>query len=148
MNSVAKKPLPTFDAPPVYNTPTPNPLGYQVVVKPRPPKTQRGRIAMAKRSQEAEQMLETIGQLLAVGSLAWGAGGGLDLSADTNKPKVGDWVVFRQHAGQKMRLRKAYQDEADPDGAYVSEFILVMLDTDVLAQFATLEEAEKFYAWI
>jgi hypothetical protein len=139
--------LPTFDGPPVFETPFPHPIGFQVVVKPRPPRMAVGRIAMAKRSQEADQALETIGQLLATGSAAWGPGGGLDLSGDPNKPSAGDWVVYRQYAGQKMRLRKAIED-IDPDGSILSEFILVMLDTDVLARFNSLAEAEKFYAWI
>lgn len=142
------KPLQTFEGPPVFETPFPNPLGYCVVVKPRPPKTQRGRLVMAKRSQEAEQALETIGQILAIGSKAWSEGGGLDLSGDPHKPKVGDWVVYRQHAGQKQRVRKAYEEEPDPDGSTLSQFILVMLDTDILAQFPNLAAAEQFYAWI
>jgi co-chaperonin GroES (HSP10) len=152
MNTIAKpiaRELPTFDAPQVFETPFPAPLGYSVVVKPRPPKKQVGRIATSKKTQEADQALETIGTVLAVGSLAWGASGGLDLTNDPSKPKVGDWVVYRQYAGQKLRLRKSYKiEDADPDGSTLSEFILVMLDTDVLARFGSLAEAEKFYAWI
>ena len=148
MSTASRKPLPTFHTPAVFETPFPTPMGYNVAVKPRPPKRQVGLIATSKRSQEADQALETIGQVLAIGTLAWGPGGGLELTG-TDKPAVGDWVVYRQYAGQKLRLRKAYSpDEVDPDGSTLQEFILVMVDTDVLAKFGSLREAESFYAWI
>lgn len=137
-----RKPLPQFDTPAVYVTPTPAPLGYLVAVKPRDPKKQVGVIATAKRSQEAEQALEIIGQILAVGELAWSKDFALDV-----KPKVGDWVVYRQHAGQRMKI-KGTDNEQDPDGSTLTKFILLLQDTDILARFDSLTEANKFFVWI
>lgn len=138
--NISRKPLPTFDVPPVYQTPTPAPMGYIVSVKPRDPKTKIGMLAVSKRTQEAEQALETIGQILAIGELAWSKDFALDV-----RPKVGDWVVYRQHGGQRMKISGT--EEKDAGGTSV-KFILLLQDTDILARFGSMEEAAKFYAWI
>lgn len=132
--------LPTFDTPPVYQTPTPNAVGYIVSVKPRDPKQSVGLLATSKRTQEAEQALETIGQILSIGELAWTK----DFTL-AQKPAVGDWVVYRQHAGQRMKISGT--EEQDAGGTSV-KFILLLQDTDILARFDSLTEARKFYAWI
>lgn len=119
------------------------PLGYYVVIEPRPPVKQIGTIVTSAKSQAADQALETVGKLLAVGSLAF-TGEGFTLPLP---PGVGDWVLYRQHAGQKMRLKTNIGD-ADPDGTSLSKYILVMQDTDVLGVFQTTAEAEKFRSWI
>ena len=134
--------LPTFDAVPVYTTPTPAPIGYIVAVKPRDPKRQVGLLATSKRTQEAEQALETIGQILAIGEKAWTTDFALE-----QRPKVGDWVVYRQHAGQRMKL-KGLEGDADPDGSTLVKYILLLQDTDVLARFDSLTEANSFFSWI
>jgi co-chaperonin GroES (HSP10) len=131
-----------FETAPVYATPTPAPIGYLVAVKPRDPKRQVGLLATSKRTQEAEQALETVGQILAIGELAWTKDFALD-----NRPKIGDWVVYRQHAGQRMKI-KGTTEEQDPDGSTLTKFILLLQDTDVLARFDSLTEANQFYAWI
>jgi co-chaperonin GroES (HSP10) len=134
--------LPTFEAAPVFETPTPEAMGYIVSVKPRDPKRQVGLLATAARTQAAEQALETIGQILAIGELAWTKDFALD-----KRPKVGDWVVYRQHAGQRMKVKSA-GDEQDPDGSTLVKFILLLQDTDILARFSSLTEANRFFAWI
>lgn len=135
-----------FEGDSILEVPFPEPMGFNVVIEPRPPIKQVGSIAMAKRSQEADQALETVGKILAIGPKAWTDEGGLNL-ASPNNPVVGDWIVYRQHSGQKMRLKGNIGD-ADPDGSTLSKYILVMLDTDVLAKFKSLAEAEKFRSWI
>jgi co-chaperonin GroES (HSP10) len=132
--------LPTFDAPPVYQTPTPDAMGYIVSVKPRDPKKSVGLLATSKRTQEAEQALETIGEILSIGELAWTK----DFTL-AKRPEVGNWVVYRQHAGQRMKISGT--EEHDAGGTSV-KFILLLQDTDILARFDSLEEAKKFYAWI
>jgi co-chaperonin GroES (HSP10) len=138
----ARYDLPTFESAPVFSTPTPAPLGYLVSVKPRDPKRQVGVIATSKRTQEAEQALETVGQILAIGELAWSKDFALD-----KRPVVGDWIVYRQHAGQRMKIKGA-DDDRDPDGSTLTKYILLLQDTDVLARFDSLTEANRFFAWI
>ena len=128
-----------FDTPPVFETPTPRPLGFIVTVKPRDPKKSVGLLATAKRTQEAEQTLETIGQILAIGEKAWTADFNLSVL-----PKVGDWVVYRQHAGQRMKLQPAAGDGSDT----LIKFVLLLTDTDILARFDSFADAAKFYSWI
>jgi co-chaperonin GroES (HSP10) len=139
------RPLQKFEGESLLEIPFPAPIGFQVIIEPRPPTKQVGSILTAKRTQEADQALVTIGKLLAVGSHAW-TGELLDLQGAA-RPKEGDWVVYRQHSGQRLILKNNGED-ADPDGTVLSKFILVMVDTDVLARFNSLADAEKFRSWV
>lgn len=130
-----------------FAEPVPQPLGYHIVVRPRPPKEAKGSILLSVKSKQAELMSRTIGQVVAKGELAWKAkmsGSGLDFQSDPVMQgiAVGDWVIYRQHAGQRLR----FTDE-DPDGDEVVPFLLIMNDTDVLAKI-TEEQSNQFYDWL
>lgn len=146
---MSKMALPTFNEAPVFYTPYPAPLSFQVIVLPKPPDTKRGLIELAKRSRQAEQAVGTIGQIIAIGAKAWGKGPEFDLSGDPQQPAIGDWVVYKQHAGQRLRIRKDFtNDDAADEGSPLEEYILIMTDIDILARFKTRAEAERFYAWV
>lgn len=126
----------------------PRPLGFRVIVKPKPAADCIGMIALASRTKNADLASRTIGQLVAIGPLAWKAKlDGLDLSEDTTaqRLKVGDWVIFRQHSGQKIKL--AAQAEAFDGDEKTEQFLLLMTDTDILAAL-TEEQVEELYDWV
>lgn len=128
--------------------PVPKPLGYHVVVKPKPPKEQKGMIALAKRTKQAEMNVRTIGQLVAIGDLAWKANmvnSGLDFRrCDVMRSMdVGDWVIYRAHAGQRLKFTDQDPDDSDE----VMPFLLIMQDTDIVAKI-TEEQSNVFFDWV
>jgi co-chaperonin GroES (HSP10) len=140
--------LPTFDAPPAAAPVSiPRPLAYHVIVEPRePPSASAGGIILAQKTRRANRATDTIGVLKAVGQFAWTAKTPeLDWSLLNNPPQVGDWVIFRQHAGQKLRLRVDAQtlragDQED------EQYLLIMADTDIIGSL-TPDQAKQFYSW-
>lgn len=144
-----KSSLPTFEAPPARPAVSiPTPIGYHVIIEPRePPSKSEGGIILAQKTRRANRATDYIGVLRAVGELAWTAKTEeLDWNTLTRKPQVGDWVIFKVHAGQKLRLR---QDQASlvagdrEDEAY----LLMMADTDIIGVL-TPEQAQQFYSWV
>ena len=78
----------------------PNPLLWRILVAPRRPrrKTESG-ILIADLARHNEQLVQHVGQVVAIGELAYKS----DLFKDMkNVPKVGDWVVYGRYAGQPM----------------------------------------------
>lgn len=142
-----KKPTETFAEAPIFaSVKPPTPLTYQVVIEPRRPKASSvGGIVFAKRTRQADQALQSIGKIIAVGPLAW-TGSGFTLG-ESERPKIGEWVVFRQHGGQPLRIAKKGGNEYSFDDQ-LEEFYKVLLDTDVLAKFDSEEHANKFYGWV
>lgn len=129
-----------------FAPPVPQPLGYHVVVKPKPATETKGMIALATRTKQAEMNVRTIGQILAIGGLAWKAemrNSGLNFQSDPvmRDMKVGDWVVYRAHAGQRLKFTD--EDTADE----VIPFLLIMQDTDVIAKI-TEEQAGQLFDWV
>lgn len=128
----------------------PAPSTYHIYVEPRPPRTSIGLIATAKRTQAAERATCTVGKIVAVGDLAWKL-----KTADMDPAqctvaqsfKVGDWIHYRQHAGQKLRIHPPGGPcaAADEDSA---PLILVMSDTDVLGKFEDEAHARQFFDWV
>lgn len=140
-----------FDGPSITELPIPAPLSYMVVIRPRPPRTKLGTgvLVAATRTQNAERATTTIGQVLALGPLAFRVATSwdpaLDYTAQSIKP--GDWVQYRQHAGQKLRIKRDANEAADEDNAR-DEWVITLTDTDVLSKFAGGEaEARRFYDW-
>lgn len=126
----------------------PDPLSYRVIVRPKPSADKIGMIALAARTKNADSMTRTIGQLVKIGPLAWKANmDGLDHTKDETAQslKVGDWVIYRQHGAQKIKMAP---DPGVFDGDEETEkFLLLMSDTDILAKL-TPEQADKLYDWV
>lgn len=101
-----------------------DPLFWYCLVLPKQPKKySEGGILLTDDTKEAQEHLVFCGQVLKVGDLAFQAKtrAGLDLSEDSHRPKVGDWVVFAQYAGQRMELR----DET---------VVLMLADTEMMGR--------------
>ncbi len=140
---------PAFDAPaPAAPVSIPKPIGYHVIVEPRePPSRTPGGILLAEKTKRANRATDYIGVLRAVGEFAWKAKTPeIDWSTLQEKPQVGDLVIFKLHAGQKLRIRRDtdtlvagdLQDEA---------YLLMMFDTDIIGKLTT-EQSEQFYSWV
>lgn len=132
-------------------SPVPEPLGYRIVVRPKPAGDKRGSLFLAQRTKNAEMAVRTIGQIVAIGAQAWKAKTeALNFQDDpvASSMKVGDWVVYQHHSGQKLRLRPEsgrpvlLDDDEAPDS-----FLLLMSDTDILARL-TEEQTEQFTDWL
>jgi co-chaperonin GroES (HSP10) len=140
--------LPKFEAPPAPPAlALPRPIGYHVIVEPlEPDEYSAGGIALAQKTRRANRATSTIGHLRAIGQFAWQAKTPeLDWSTLENPPKVGELVVFKQHAGQKLRVRIPVGDirAGKEDEAY----LLLLADTDIIGTL-TEEEAMQFYSWV
>ncbi len=125
----------------------PQPIGYRIVVRPKPPKDKLGLIELAARTKNADLAVRTIGQIVAVGALAFRTKTeGVDWTADgvAQSLKAGDWVVYTHHSGQKLQFSSGATDFS---GERVERFLLVMNDTDVIAKL-TPEQAEKYADWV
>lgn len=145
----AKLNLPTFEAPPApAPLSIPRVLAYHVIVEPLEPDAySKGGIALSQKTRRANRATGTIGTLKAVGQFAWKAKTAeLDWSTLENPPKVGDLVIFRHMAGQKLRLRvdqrKLVEGEQEDE-----QYLLLMDDTDIIGTL-TPEEAKQFYSWV
>jgi hypothetical protein len=104
-------------------------------------------IALAKRSIKAQLAVCSIGQIVTVGAQAWRAGTpDLDPKNDPVAAalEVGDWIHFRQHAGQKLKTG----DNVFSTDESIEDFILVMADTDILGVFRDEAHAAQFYDWV
>lgn len=143
------KTYPTFDAPTAAAPVSlPHCVGYHVLVEPRePPSESTGGIILAQKTRRANRATDYIGVLRGTGQFAWTAKTPeLDWNQLEVKPQIGDWVIFKQHAGQKLRLR---QDQATmvagdkEDEAY----LIMMADTDIIGTL-TPEQAKQFYSWV
>lgn len=139
-----KKPLQTFEGDSIFSPPKIVPTTFHVVVRPAAPRKNLGSILVtSKRTRRAMQAVCTRGQLVAIGALAWKANTlDIDYSKDpvSSGFKLGDWVIFKQHAGQKQRYGEiASQDELET-------YDILMADTDVLALLPK-EEVDRLYDW-
>lgn len=81
----------------------PAPLLWRVLIAPRrPKKMSAGGLIIAHAARDAEQHLNYIGQVIAMGELAYKS----DLFKDmADVPKVGDWVAYGRYAGQPLLYR-------------------------------------------
>lgn len=81
------------------------PIFWRVLVKPKSSVTMsKGGIALPEDTQESQNVLNYIGQVVDMGMLAFTH---KRLEGEGNLPKVGDWVVYGRYAGQPMK----YKDE-------------------------------------
>jgi hypothetical protein len=146
-----RKQLPTFEGKSVFEVDVPAPATFYVIVRPKPPKKQIGSIITAKRTQNAELATRTVGQIVAMGALAWKSGTpDMDPQRDpvAQSIQVGTWVQYRQHAGQKLKIRKDHEAELGGVDEQLDDFLITLADTDVLAVFRDEAHAERFYDWV
>ena len=76
----------------------PIPLFWRVLVRPKiAQEMSKGGIALASSVVEAEDTLNYLGQVVAMGALSYKHE---RLQGEPNFPKVGDWVAYGRYAGQ------------------------------------------------
>ena len=128
----------------------PKPLTFMVYVRPRPPREKIGSLVTSTRSKNAELATCTVGQILAIGALAWKAGTpDLDPTRDpvAQSLKVGDWIHYRQASGQKLRRVRDVTDFVFDGDVPRDDFILGMSDSDVFGLFDNEAHAAEFADW-
>jgi Chaperonin 10 Kd subunit. len=149
---MTRKALPTFTGKAVFELDPPSPPTFYLVVRPKPPKKQTdGGLLLAKRTQNAELATRTVGQVVAMGALAFKAGTpDMDPTKDpvAQSVKVGTWVQYRQHGGQKLKIRKDFDKEAADVDEQLDEHLITIADTDVIGVFRDEAHAERFYDWV
>lgn len=81
-------------------------INWRLLVQPMPPKKQAEVLALAEQTQEAEEYLTSFGKVIDMGHFAYKSktNAGLNLADEPNIPKVGDFVLFAQYAGQEVVL--------------------------------------------
>ena len=83
----------------------PKPTYWRVLVAPtRPKEVSKGGIVLALSNQEAQDILNFIGKIVAVGPMAGKHErlGGDGKVPNPEFPKVGDYVAFGRYAGQRL----------------------------------------------
>lgn len=81
----------------------PTPSLWRILIAPRrPKKVSKGGLIIAQAARDAENHLNYVGQVIALGPLAYKS----DLFNDVKDlPKVGDWVLYARYAGQPILYR-------------------------------------------
>lgn len=86
----------------------PKPTYWRVMVMPiKPKEVSKGGIVLAKANQDAQEILNFIGKVVAVGPSA-GAHerlGGDGRNPAPSFPKVGEYVIYGRYAGQPLKFR-------------------------------------------
>ena len=83
----------------------PKPMYWRVLVAPmRPKEVSKGGIVLAVQHQEAQEILNFLGKIVAVGPMAGKHErlGGTGTEPATEFPKLGDYVMFGRYAGQRL----------------------------------------------
>jgi co-chaperonin GroES (HSP10) len=83
----------------------PKPSYWRLLVAPmRPKEVSKGGIVLARSNQDAQEVLNFIGQVVSVGPMAGKHErlGGDGVTPSAGFPKVGDWVGFGRYAGQRI----------------------------------------------
>lgn len=86
----------------------PKPTYWRMLVMPtRPREVSKGGIVLALANQEAQEILNFIGKVIAVGPMAGKHErlGGTGTEPGPDFPKVGEYVAFGRYAGQKLSHR-------------------------------------------
>jgi len=113
----------------------PMPVGWRVIVKPKEAKTMSDGGLDLTPTEDAQEHLVYIGELVAVGEAAFKSrtAGGLDMKKWAVVPQVGDSVFFAPYGGLQIRQR----GEKKP--------LRLLNDTDVLA---IASDPDAYYSWI
>ena len=86
----------------------PRPKYWRLLVAPmRPKEVSKGGIVLVQENQDAQDILNFLGKIIAIGPMAGKherlGGDGVNVAPDF--PKVGDWVGFGKYCGQKIRYK-------------------------------------------
>lgn len=84
------------------------PIGWRILIRPyRPEVKTEGGIYLPDEALDNEEILTYCGQIVAMGNKCYTAvtRAGIDMSQVDPKPKVGDWVIYGTHGGQKLRMK-------------------------------------------
>ncbi len=96
------------DLPEGFEIDLPKPTFWRILVAPtRPKEVSKGGIVLAVANQEAQEILNFIGKVVALGPMAGKHErlGGTGTEASPDFPKVGDYVAFGRYAGQKLSFK-------------------------------------------
>jgi co-chaperonin GroES (HSP10) len=116
------------------------PLFYSIIVEPLPPKQQsEGGLIIAQQAQEVEAIQNTVGIVLAIGSLAFKSktAGGLDLEREEIKIAEGDYVIFQRYTGQKVKLK--------PSSGSEDRTVIILSDTELMG---VVSDPDKIRFWL
>jgi len=109
----------------------PVPLYWRVIVEPAKPREEtHGGIILPKENQDAQEILNCVGTVVALGAFA-GAHerlGGDGVKPGPIFPKVGDTVFYGRHAGARMLYRKTSLVLLNDD-----ELLAIVPNPDVVA---------------
>lgn len=112
------------------------PMFWHVLIEPMRPKQQsKGGLILAEETTRVEEILTTIGRLVAIGPAAFQGKteSGIDLSKDIDRDTlVGRWVMYAKHTGQEIKLRSGHR-------------LMLMNDSELLA---FVDDPEEFRHWI
>jgi len=102
----------------------PKPMYWRLLVMPvRPKSISKGGIVLAESTQEAQKYLNYIGKIVSKGSLAFTD---KRISAETNTPEVGQYIIYGRYAGQVI--------------TYKGIRLLLINDDEILATISSPED--------
>jgi len=117
------------------NNSIPIPVGWKVIVKPKKGKTESESGIDLSATVDAQDHLNYIGELVAVGEAAFCARtkGGIDMSAWKVRPQVGDQVMYAPYGGVDIRRSGSTQN------------LKLLNDTEILA---IIDDPDNYYSWV
>lgn len=111
-------------------------IGWKVIVKPCEGKTMTPAGIDLSATQKAQEHLNYIGEIVAMGEAAFTARtqGGIHMDEWQTKPQVGDYVLYPPYGG--MAIYRAGKKEAP---------LRLMNDTDIMA---LIDDPDRYYTWV
>ncbi len=83
------------------NAPIPQPILWRIVIRPLESQKKVGDIVMTEKTQEDQQYITVVGQVVAMGEQAYKS----PKLQDSNNPTLGSWVLYPTNAGQRIELQ-------------------------------------------
>lgn len=80
---------------------------WRILVEPKRPKEKsEGGILLAPTTMDAEEAFTCVARVVHVGSQAYQSKPqpGIDFALEPHKAKVGSWVLFARHSGQRVKM--------------------------------------------
>lgn len=114
-------------------------IGWKVIVEPIRGKKETEAGIDLSASMDAQEHLQYMGKLVAVGEAAFNAQtkGGIDMSSWKARPQVGDYVIYSPYGG--VRIRRTEKDGKE------RPILILMNDTDI---HAIIDDPSKYYSWV
>lgn len=118
----------------------PIPVGWKVIIEPVSGKTMTDAGIDVSATVEAQEHLQYLGKLVAVGEAAFKAEtkGGINMLEWEVRPQVGDHVLFTPYSGMPIRRVKRSDGKARPT-------LILMNDTDI---HAVVDDPNNYYSWV